>query len=340
MLAAKIFFHEGGITRESGMLTQDVRTYPPFVPLSRTWLYVLTGSDNPGSNHLVSWAMFASFLALFHARLREFASSATSLLFTFIASLLMFWGGTESLIDFPLIAYGGLGVLFAASALRREDAGLALVSGLLLGGGGLVRPDGLSFGLTNFALLALFALMMRRWSGISLVLACAAGFLVAFSPWMVFKSMFWNLSISAETYLGGGFGEMVFAAVRRGALDLDTLARVVSFVFPTFNQTYGYVLLLALVLIPLGLPDRRPSAFLSAAVLMNSAIYFAALYAFLLAGRTDLALREETAIRFGVRLLPLLAFTIGTLPLVDQAVKILVSWRRRTADPLTETVRA
>ena len=121
MLAAKIFFHEGGITRESGMLTQDVRTYPPFVPLSRTWLYVLTGSDNPAPNHLVSWAMFASFLALFHARLRDFVSPTTSLLFTLIASLLMFWGGTESLIDFPLIAYGGLGVLFAASALRRQE---------------------------------------------------------------------------------------------------------------------------------------------------------------------------------------------------------------------------
>ena len=41
MLAAKIFFHEGGVTRESGMLTQDVRTYPPFVP-SPDWLYELT----------------------------------------------------------------------------------------------------------------------------------------------------------------------------------------------------------------------------------------------------------------------------------------------------------
>jgi hypothetical protein len=341
MLAGKIFFHEGGITHESGMLTQDVRTYPPFVPLSRTWLYVFTGSDNPAPNHLVSWAMFASFLAVFHARLRDFVSATTSLLFTLIASLLMFWGGTESLIDFPLIAYGGLGVLFAASALRQRTIRLALVSGLLLGAGGLVRPDGLSFGLTNLALFAFFALVtIRRWSALQLVGTAMAGFVIAFLPWVMFKSGFWNQSINAETYLGGGFGEMVFAALRRGAIDPDTLIRVVSFVFPTFNQTYGYVLLLAIVLLPLGLPDRKPNAFLSMAVLMNAAIYFTALYAFLLAGRDDLALREETAIRFGVRLLPLLVFTIGTLPLVDEAVSRTLGWRRGAAASLAGPARA
>jgi hypothetical protein len=170
--------------------------------------------------------------------------------------------------------------------------------------------------------------------------SAAAGFVIAFAPWMIFKSSFWSLSISAETYLGGGFGEMVFAALRRGSIDVDTLTRVVSFVFPAFNQTYGYILLLAIILIPLGFTDRRPNVFLTVAVLMNSAIYFTALYAFLLAGRNDLALRDETAIRFGVRLLPLLVFTIGTLPLVDEAVNAVLDWRRRVTDSVPETARA
>jgi hypothetical protein len=321
MLAAKIYFHEGGITRESGMLTQDVRTYPPFVPLSRVWLYELVGSDNPAPNHLVSWAMFASFLALFHARLRDFAAPTTSLVFTLIAGLLMFWGGTESLIDFPLIAYGGLGILFAAATLKRRVLSLSLVSGLLLGIAGLVRPDGLGFGLMNLALFALFALLgIRRWTAVPLVLSSMLGLALGFFPWMLFKSLFWGASLSPDTYLGGGFGDMIFTAVRSGAFDLNVFTTVVSFVFPEFNQAYGYVLLLALLLIPLGLPDRRPNAFLCAVLLANVAVYLTALYAFLLAGRTDLALRDETAIRFGTRLLPLLIFTIGTLPLVNDAV--------------------
>ena len=38
-------------------------------------------------------------------------------------------------------------------------------------------------------------------------------------------------ALGRDTYLGGGFGEMVFAAIARGSIDLDTLVRVVSFVF-------------------------------------------------------------------------------------------------------------
>jgi hypothetical protein len=335
MLAAKIFFHEGGVTRESGMLTQDVRTYPPFVPLSRTWLYELTGSDDPSPNHLVSWAMFASFLALFYARLRDFASSTTSLLFTFIASLLMFWGGTESLIDFPLITYGGLGVLTAASALKRRDVQLSLVAGLLLGVAGLVRPDGLSFGLMNLGLFGVVALLtIRHWKAATMMIVAVAGLVIAFSPWVIFKTMFWEAAVSRDTYLGGGFGEMVLAAMARGSIDLNTLVRVVSFVFPEYNQTYGYVLLLAILLIPLGLPDRPPNLYLAAALLMNAVVYLIALYAFLLAGRTDLALREETAVRFGTRLLPLLVFTIGASPLVDDVIRRVVSWRPRRSGEL------
>ena len=54
-----------------------------------------------------------------------------------------------------------------------------------------------------------------------------------------------------------------------------------------------------------------------------------------------LALREETAIRFGVRLLPLLVFTIGTLPLVDEAVRRALGWgRRSTSDPRLDSAGA
>ncbi|MFN0072045.1 MAG: hypothetical protein ACKVVP_11220 [Chloroflexota bacterium] len=328
MFAAKIYFHEGGITRDSGMLTQDVRTYPPFVPLTRTWLYELVGSDNPTHNHLVSWAMFASFLAFFYARLRDIVSSTTGLLFTLIASLLMFWGGTESLIDFPLITYGGLGVLSLAVVLRRPEGHLAFVAGLLLGIAGIVRPDGLSFGLLNLGLFGLFALLrIRTWSGLSQPILAVAGFALAVAPWVAFKSAFWGLPLSGETYLGGGFGEMVLAAVRMGSLNTDVLVRVLGFVFPHFNSQYGYVLLFALIIILLGFPDRRTDGFLCTAVLINGAVYMTALYAFLLAGRTDLALREETAIRFGTRLLPLLVFVIGASPLVDEVIQTLVRWR-------------
>ena len=59
-----------------------------------------------------------------------------------------------------------------------------------------------------------------------------------------------------------------------------------------------------------------------------------ALYAFLLAGRTDLALREETAVRFGTRLLPLLVFTIGASPLVDDVIRRVVFWRPRRSGEL------
>ena len=215
--------------------------------------------------------MFASFLALFHTRLRDFASATTSLLFTLIASLLMFWGGTESLIDFPLITYGGLGVLTAASALKRRDVQLSLAAGLLLGVAGLVRPDGLSFGLMNLGLFGVVAILtIRQWKAVTMVIVAIAGLVIAFSPWVIFKTIFWGAALGRDTYLGGGFGEMVFAAIARGSVDLDTLVRVVSFVFPEYNQTYGYVLLLAILLIPLGLPDRPPNLYLSAALLMNA----------------------------------------------------------------------
>lgn len=203
-LRGKIFFltHAPDTVAPAGEkdILGGLRSYPPGVSLSKTWLSLLAGQWNEGLVNSIHFVWFLTVLLLLYALLRRCVSLPWALFGVYLLTSLPLFlvHGTSAYADVFLSAHvlAAVGLLFLA--VREEDAArrgaFLRLDALMLALLPLTKNEGLVLYLPLLLIIFMGSLLFLRRKGsistreVRLTVLGIAGTIAAFAlPWLAYK---------------------------------------------------------------------------------------------------------------------------------------------------------
>ncbi|MSR86647.1 hypothetical protein EXS70_00525 [Candidatus Peribacteria bacterium] len=280
-LRGKIFYLQKSFTLQFPWSPNipGVSSYPPTVPLAKTWLATLAGSWQEGIVNSIHFIWFIALLLLVYWTLRRMLPMSFALLGAIIlASLpLELIHGTSAYADVFLSVHLFASVALLVHALRSEDAGRAMsflrISGLMIALVTFTKNEGWALYFPVLALLfAITALWLWRKKAVSpralIITALIAGgvILAIVVPWIAFKltnglpfgnakgidlNFRWQknvlLSVTVNTFFEGNWGLLfplffgLLALRWKTAFRTSVVTLTTFFLIPYLVQMFAYL---------------------------------------------------------------------------------------------------
>ena len=175
-LKAKVFFVAGG-TIDWGFLGDPSNTfshpdYPPLLTMLYSWLGTWGETWNDRWFGLVDIAFITSFLLVVRGGVSRLFGSTTIGAWTAVLLALPAMQARFGIADLPLVAFVTAGLVVLQIHLQQPHRQLALLGFLLLGGGALVKNEGLTFLLLAIVVVSIAS--RRRMETVLLALPAIA----------------------------------------------------------------------------------------------------------------------------------------------------------------------
>jgi len=321
--ALALYDFRAKVITSTGYFAQVAGNYPYFAhyPLLTSLLHAIVYISKGNNPQFVYSLQFLSFVMIFGATLRKFASRRASLLATLlvVSNPILLRHSTISYTNLPYSIYLVLGMIYLYLSMKKQNIRYLVLSGLLVGLSTWTR-DVEPFWLTGIAVIVIYAFWKRKFL---YPFFYAIPFFAIQLPWRYLMVKLFGKSRGITDQLSGAAVELVQRA------DIGRIKEILVFIYQSVIVSWGYLFPFFIVLILLGL-IRKTKLSIDMFLLIigiNFGILIAGTYLFSInyVGWNHI---PDSALRMAMFFIPLIIFYIGYSDIFARAADILFFHKR------------